>query len=289
VFHAWQRDLWDEPEHRGRLRAGKAWLEKLRRPEAFLWPLGAATAWEDQLPPDLRADTESLRLMGEFRDLVQRWQAAAALPVDQLLLMLAQDLFVEATDLALTHKLAVEMRHRQSLNPDWRLPELTEELAIIARNERRFLGFTEAAYQAKPGEVTVATMHRAKGLEWDRVYLTSVNAYDFPSAGPEDTYMAERWFVRDRLNLEAEALKQLETLRDGTPGAYVEGEATLQARRDYAAERLRLLYVGITRARKELIITWNEGRTVAGVASQQSTPFAALARWWAEQPPGLGD
>jgi DNA helicase-2/ATP-dependent DNA helicase PcrA len=39
-----------------------------------------------------------------------------------------------------------------------------------------------------------------------------------------------------------------------------EGQATQQARLDYCAERLRLLYVGITRARKELIITWNSGR-----------------------------
>ncbi|MFN2147083.1 MAG: 3'-5' exonuclease, partial [Anaerolineales bacterium] len=38
------------------------------------------------------------------------------------------------------------------------------------------------------------------------------------------------------------------------------GEATQKARLDYAAERLRLLYVGITRARKDLIITWNTGR-----------------------------
>ncbi len=42
--------------------------------------------------------------------------------------------------------------------------------------------------------------------------------------------------------------------------AYAEGEATLQARVDYAQERLRLFYVGITRARRELVITWNMGR-----------------------------
>ena len=35
---------------------------------------------------------------------------------------------------------------------------------------------------------------------------------------------------------------------------------TQAARLDYIRERLRLLYVGITRARKELIITWNTGR-----------------------------
>ena len=34
----------------------------------------------------------------------------------------------------------------------------------------------------------------------------------------------------------------------------------MQARYDYAAERLRLLYVGMTRARRSLVVTWNMGR-----------------------------
>ena len=53
-------------------------------------------------------------------------------------------------------------------------------------------------------------MHKAKGLEWDRVYLLSVNNYDFPSAQPVDRFVSEKWFLRDALNLEAEALAQLE-------------------------------------------------------------------------------
>lgn len=283
LFHVWQRAGWDHPDQKHRLRTGRAWLERLRRPEAFLWPQDGDDGWAEA-PPEVRDDAALIALLTEFRARVQRWQLAAALPVDQLILTLAQDLFTEATDLALAHKLAVELRHLQALNPDWRLPELSDELGVIARNERRFMGFAEAAYQARPGEVTVATMHRAKGLEWDRVYLTAVNTYDYPSDRPEDTYIAERWFVRDRLNLEAEALEQLRALREGEPEAYVEGAATLQARRDYAAERLRLLYVGITRARKELIITWNTGHVPDAAADRapkaMALPLAALVAWW---------
>jgi DNA helicase-2/ATP-dependent DNA helicase PcrA len=51
---------------------------------------------------------------------------------------------------------------------------------------------------------------------------------------------------------------------------------------DYAAERLRLFYVGITRARRELIITWNTGRAPENTGGRppkgQALPFAALMR-----------
>jgi len=112
------------------------------------------------------------------------------------------------------------------------------------------------------GEVVVATIHKAKGLEWDRVYLLSVNTYDFPSAQPADTYISEKWFIRDHLNLQAELLDRLTALaRDDPAGlARLEGEASRESRLQYSSERLRLLYVGITRARRELIITWNSGR-----------------------------
>ncbi|MEK7832961.1 MAG: 3'-5' exonuclease, partial [Acidobacteriota bacterium] len=96
------------------------------------------------------------------------------------------------------------------------------------------------------------------GLEWDRVYLMSVNNYDFPSADANDQFQSESYFARDNLNLSAEALAQLKALK--TDVSYREGEATEQARIEYCSERLRLLYVGITRARRELIVTWNTGK-----------------------------
>ncbi len=150
-------------------------------------------------------------------------------------------------------------------HPAWRLPELSDELGVIARNERRFLGFSDDDLGFDPerykGKVVVATMHKAKGLEWDRVYLMSVNNYDFPSGGASDSYIAEKWFLRDHLNLEAEALAQLEAAFSTDEYSwYEEGRASQQARLDYVRERLRLLYVGITRAKRELVITWNSGR-----------------------------
>jgi DNA helicase-2/ATP-dependent DNA helicase PcrA len=217
-----------------------------------------------------------------FRGVVRRWQGTTLLPIDQMILTLAQDLFTEPADLALAHKLALVLRTVANDHADWRLPELTAELGVVAKNERRFLGFSADDSGFDParhkGKVVVSTMHKAKGLEWDRVYLMSVNNYDFPSGMANDRYISEKWFVRGGLNLEAEALAQLQNALTASEYDWqAEGEATLRARTDYVRERLRLLYVGITRAKKDLILTWNTGRTGE---QTQAIPFAALQGWW---------
>ena len=231
----------------------------------------------------------------EFRVHLCRWLDAVTLPVDQLVLTLAQDVFTEAVDLALAHKLALVMRKAADDHASWRLPELTAELAVIAKNERRFIGFSADDSGFNPethkGKVVVTTMHKAKGLEWDRVYLMSVNNYDFPSGQAYDRYISEKWFARGvsirpeesgatrpTFNLEAEALAQLTALESsGEYDWYQEGAATMKSRLDYVRERLRLLYVGITRAKKDLIVTWNSGRQ--GDASP-NLAVETLRGWW---------
>ena len=58
---------------------------------------------------------------------------------------------------------------------------------------------------------------------------------------------------------------------------YAEGAATQAARVDYVKERLRLFYVCITRAKRDLIVTWNSGRQRSATPSMA---FTELQGWW---------
>lgn len=286
VYKVWRRADRDDEVLAARLDATLKAIRKCPRVEDYITPqLGRDWLADDEsIAKLIEADPEIGALLVEFREIARRWQEAVILPIDQLILILAQDLFQSAADLAIAHSMAVLLASYAEAHPAARLPEYTEELAVIARNERRFLGVDDADRgfdpEAHKGKVTVATMHAAKGLEWDRVYLLSVNTYDFPSALPGDQYMSEKRFIRDGMNLEAEALAQLTALANNIP--YREGVATADARVDYAAERLRLLYVGITRARRELVITWNTGQQGD---QQMAIPFAALQAYLEESKP----
>jgi DNA helicase II / ATP-dependent DNA helicase PcrA len=300
AYQVWRRAWKDVKERATLIHNTSAWLRKVGNVEDYVNPnlafaRGEALAPYPSSPVRIAeeiGDREPVVAEGEreevvtelndFRVHVRRWLEAVTLPIDQLVLTLAQDIFTEAADLALAHKLALVLRKAADDHTEWRLPELTAELAVIAKNERRFIGFSADDSGFDPdqhrGKVVVTTMHKAKGLEWDRVYLMSVNNYDFPSDQPNDRFISEKWFLRSNLNLEAEALAQLTAATSSSEyDWYDEGAATLASRVDYVKERLRLFYVGITRAKKELIVTWNTGR------QGDATPalaLSALMGWW---------
>jgi len=103
--------------------------------------------------------------------------------------------------------------------PDARMPELIREL-----DER-----ASAQHAPAVQGVTLASLHAAKGLEWDTVFL----------AGCSDGLL---------------------------PISMAEGAAAIE-------EERRLLYVGMTRARKELRLSWAASRTPGGRASRRPSRF----------------
>jgi len=289
VFQVWKRNEWEDESLMHIFKEIKKTLQKLPHTETYLWPkpgfemrFSEKSSFFDENSPTGEDEKIAYDMLIEFRNIVRVWHAASILQIDQLLLRLAQDLFERPADLALTHKFALMLRQTSREHPDWRLPQFIQELAEIAKNKRRFVGFDteDTGFEPPPGKVTIATMHRAKGLEWDRVYLMGVNNYNFPSSQPQDSYFSEKWYIQDSLNLQAETLEQLELLR--LPDhVYMPGEATLKGRIEVVKERLRLLYVGITRAKEELIVIWNTGRQIQGkLPNQPSLAWLALQNWW---------
>ena len=255
------------------------WLQNISTVEQLIYPADE-NKWIGELY-DTGTSIHVVELLDEFVKLVALWVEASFLPVDQLIILVSQDIFIVPSDLALSYKIASLLKMAKASNTSWGLSECACELQLIANNERKYLGFSDDDLGFDPerhrGTVVVATVHKAKGLEWDRVYLMSANNYSFPSGDENDRYITEKWFIRNRLDIQAEILSQLKAVIDPYDFSLpIEGNATHEAKMDYVRERLRLLYVGITRAKKHLIITWNTGRNND---SQPAVPLFALYRF----------
>ncbi len=108
----------------------------------------------------------------------------------------------------------------------------------------------EAAGGERPPGVRVMSMHAAKGLEFDHVYVLGLMAARMP--GPRR--------------------RALEPI----PGALIKEAVPPDTKATHAAEMRRLLHVTMTRARRRLVLAFPE-RTERG-ALQQPSPFAEEAR-----------
>ncbi|MCL5274902.1 MAG: ATP-dependent helicase [Chloroflexi bacterium] len=231
-------------------------LVRSAKPERLLFPSPAAEpALPASVPLGLREQQE-LEALGVR---VSKWLRASMLPIDQLILVIAQDVLTKESDLAIAHSLALSLRRLAALNPQLQLADLARELDDIYMNRLKFMSnaLLESGFEPQAGVVTVTTMHKAKGLEWERVYLTCVDQLEFPH-NAEGQFRGELWFLRGH-DPSTEARKQLEALAGG---GHIPGDIELlrQARVEYISERLRLLYVGVTRAKRDLIISYSRER-----------------------------
>lgn len=249
-----------------RLRLVRAVLDSIA-PHELLFP-HEATVVEELLPAQVALYTNEVDLVERFARLVGRWVRAASLPVDQLLLTVAQDLYQSEPDLAICHSLATSLRGASEMHPNWGLTDFAAELDEVAGNRRALggLSLADVGYTARPGRIVVTTMHKAKGLEWDAVYLMCIDNLEFPDTC-DDAFRDEPYFMPGRAPA-VEARKQLAALGGETLGDEADRSPVEQARLEVIAERLRLLYVGITRARRDLAITYSEmtGRRRVGAS-----------------------
>jgi superfamily I DNA/RNA helicase/CRISPR/Cas system-associated exonuclease Cas4 (RecB family) len=106
----------------------------------------------------------------------------------------------------------------------------------------------EAAAPGAEQTVQVLTMHGAKGLEFDYVYVLGLQLNRMPGARRQ--------------------------AQEPVPDDLLKEELPANTRQQHLAEMRRLMYVAMTRARKRLVLAWPETTSSAGTrVQQQPSPF----------------
>ena len=257
-------------------------LEALEHPEEFFYPVSEESLRD--LIESWNFDEFLQQTLFRFRYFLKRWLDARFLPIDQLILLIGQDLFHTSEDLCCAGQIGILLSQIVRMNPELGLGSMAAEVRRIASNANLYAGLRGSDSQFDPndypGKIVVTTYHKAKGLEWDQVFLTSCNNYDFPD-GSEAQYSNRRYkprYVRDGLDLQAEILQALKAVSGVEPGLrYRRGDGSREAWLDGVKERLRLLYVGITRAKKGLYVSFNSGRF--GKTTEANVVMKLRATW----------
>ncbi len=232
-------------------------LRSVHQPELLLFPWEGAQ-WTAALPAGILTEEEQTYL-ARFTHFLRRIFYLRNLPIDDLTLTLADELFAwgketHENDLAIAYQIATLMRRWHDNRPEYRLPDLVAELSDVANGRRRLpiTTPTDFGYEPEPGRITLATQHSAKGLEWDAVFLVGIDGFWIPGSLDAPFQGVHEFLGGDPT---AEVVAQLRYLMAGEAGLYQGRTATESAHIDIICERLRLLYVGITRAKRYLHIS----------------------------------
>ncbi len=118
------------------------------------------------------------------------------------------------------------------------------------RAEEEFGQGLEVPERARPGAVQILTIHTAKGLEWDRVFVPFVVGGGFPSTQGRDRWTSNAKAFPYPLRGDADALPQLGEWSSKGLSALVD-----EFKADDFMEEVRLAYVAFTRARRALHVS----------------------------------
>jgi DNA helicase-2/ATP-dependent DNA helicase PcrA len=216
-------------------------------PEQFLYPTILQT------PHQTRAE-EARRLCCELLN------ARMELPTYQLIVFLGMTLKYEKSELATLEKLADRIERqvagRHTLK---KYLEILEELV----NSERFEGVDEGNEDryTRPNQVTIITMHKAKGLDWDLVFIPFLH---------QDIIPGQPWVPNAAKFLGDFSLSEVARaqIRTAVHSRYLDPEGEIiipsplkaweEAGRLKTAEEFRLLYVAMTRAKRLLWMSAEE-------------------------------
>lgn len=210
------------------------------RPEAFLYPSLLEPYHSDRRRSAQKICTALLR-------------ARLELTPYNLISFVCFTLGYDPTELATAEKLIDELRQRGA--GDGRLGMIVHHLSPLVANEN-FVpvdaeNTSESAYM-RPGQLTIITMHKAKGLDWDAVFIPFLQANNIPGQarpplpanflGEIDLAECIRAQLRTYIqNPDTQILPALEN-------------AWQQANQLKLAENYRLFYVALTRAKRYLYL-----------------------------------
>lgn len=234
-----------------------ALLRSVHRPEQLLYPQGEGGLLE-ALPAGVATEEDVFHLE-RLTAFLRAMFGLRPLPIDDLALALGDELFakgaeLDETDLIIAYQIATLLRQWRDAQPEMRLPDLVAELQSVATGRRTLpsVNAGEAGYQPQAGRITLTTQHSAKGLEWDAVFLVGIDGFWIPGSLEAPFQGVEDFLGGDP---SAEAAAQLRYLMGEEGGVFDGRSATESAHIEIISERLRLLYVGITRAKRFLHIS----------------------------------
>ena len=174
--------------------------------------------------------------------------------LDLLILFIGERLNLEIADKALVEYIAFYTKYICLENININLRDIYEILNNIKNkvfNHIIEVVYEMNGYEPKPGSITICNYHKSKGMEWDCVFLLGLVEYNFPD-NINQKFQCDKWYLKDKYKNPVAVVK---SEIDKILGNELETDYFNNTKLELINEKIRLLYVGITRAKEMLILS----------------------------------
>lgn len=174
--------------------------------------------------------------------------------IDKLILFIGDSMIIEKEEKAIVDYLGFYVKYLVAENNNMNLQQIYNLLSD--RKNRVFSYIIEVVseingYEPLPGSITVCNYHKSKGLEWDCVFLLGMTEFNFPD-NIYQKFQCDKWYLKEKYkNPESNIKAEIDFLLDGE----VTKNYAKEIKESLIKEKIRLLYVGITRAKEMLILS----------------------------------
>lgn len=179
--------------------------------------------------------------------------------IDKLILFIGDTMLMEKEEKAIVDYLSFYVRYLGGDNGNLNLQQVYNLLSD--RKNRVFSYIIEVVseingYEPYPGSITVCNYHKSKGLEWDCVFLLGITDFNFPD-NIYQKFQCDKWYLKEKYkNPESNIKSEIEFISNGE----VTRNYNKEIKESLIKEKIRLLYVGITRAKEMLILSGSAKR-----------------------------
>lgn len=173
---------------------------------------------------------------------------------EKVLIYVVQTFDFNSAQQELIENIAVNLKSIFKLNPKWSYADLIYELKQAENSKLNYFNWGNKKRTVSGKKITLSTYHKSKGREWDMVYMLGVSEDYFPVFLHKEQLGEKSYLNQNYSILEAGILYELEKFikKDINKNPAEEFKTTR------IEESLRILYVGITRAKEFLIISSGE-------------------------------
>ena len=177
--------------------------------------------------------------------------------IDKLILFIGNSMMMEDQERAIVDYLGFYVKYLLAENNSMNLQQIYNLLSD--RKNRVFSYIIEVVseingYEALPGSITVCNYHKSKGLEWDCVFLLGMTQFNFPD-NIYEKFQCDKWYLKEKYkNPESNIKAEIDFMLHGE----VTKNYAKEIKENLIKEKIRLLYVGITRAKEMLILSASE-------------------------------